>query len=156
MTGFDAYFYECKFFINGKKEYSLGEILTKYLSKNFKNLDDTLHKCKKFAGQLHYPEDMDEAENCDELFQRAIVFYDNLDEMICSLPPYKDMDLRRNRLYDLLNEDIALWEWDDEFEENEVDYLEHFTTDYPLNKQNDADMIDYILKFNDKLKAFTN
>lgn len=156
MTGFDAYFYECKFFINGKKEYTLGEILTKYLSKNFKNLDDTLYKCKKFAGQLHYPEDMDEAENCDELFQRAIIFYDNLDEIICSLPPYKDMDLRRNRLYDLLNEDIALWEWDDEVEESEVDYLEHFTTDYPLNKQNDADMIDYILKFNDKLKEFTN
>ena len=39
-----------------------------------------------------------------------------------------------------LEEDIALWEWDDEVEENEVDYLEHFTTDYPLNKQNDADM----------------
>ncbi len=63
MTGFDAYFYECKFFINGKKEYTLGEILTKYLSKNFKNLDDILYKCKKFTGQLHYPEDIEEAEN---------------------------------------------------------------------------------------------
>lgn len=155
MTGFDAYFYECKFFINGKKEYTLGEILTKYLSKNFKNLDDILFKCKKFAGKLHYPEDIDEAEDCDELFQKAIVFYDNLDEMICSLPPYNALDLRRNRLYDLLNEDIALWEWDEEFEENEGDYLEHFNTDYPLNQRDDADTIDYILQFNDKLKAFT-
>ena len=57
MTGFDAYFYECKFFINGKEEYTLGEILTKYLSKNFKNLDGLLFKCRNYIKDLHYPED---------------------------------------------------------------------------------------------------
>lgn len=38
MTEFNAYFYGSKLFINGKKEYTLGEIFTKYLSKNSKNL----------------------------------------------------------------------------------------------------------------------
>ena len=33
MMEFNAYFYRSKIFINGKKEYTLGEILTKYLSK---------------------------------------------------------------------------------------------------------------------------
>ena len=36
MTEFDAYYYGNKFYIGGNKEYTLGEILTKYLSKNLK------------------------------------------------------------------------------------------------------------------------
>lgn len=39
MTEFNAYFYGSKLFISGKKKYTLGEILTKYLSKKFKHLE---------------------------------------------------------------------------------------------------------------------
>ena len=40
MFEFDAHFYYTKIFIGGKKEYTLGEILKKFLSKNIKGLDE--------------------------------------------------------------------------------------------------------------------
>lgn len=55
MTGFDAYFYECKFFINGKKEYALGEILAKYLSKNLKILMIRFTNAKSLRGNYTIP-----------------------------------------------------------------------------------------------------
>ena len=67
MFEFDAHFYDTKIFIGGKKEYTLGEILKKYLSKNIKGLDDIHHKCKRYVGHLHYPESQEEANSCDEL-----------------------------------------------------------------------------------------
>lgn len=153
MTGFDAYFYECKFFINGKKEYTLGEILTKYLSKNFKNIDGLLFKCRNYIKDLHYPEDKSEARVCNKFFQTAMAFYSKIEDLICSLPPYKDMDLRKNRLYDLLNKYHWLWEPEEDENGNELDYVEHFNTDMPLCDYNRADLIDGILEFNEKLTA---
>lgn len=153
MTGFDAYFYECKFFINGKKEYTLGEILTKYLSKNFKNLDGLLFKCRNYIKDLHYPEDKSGARVCNKFFQNAMAFFSKIEDLICSLPPYKDMDLRKNRLYDLLNKYHWLWEPEENENGNELDYVEHFNTDMPLCDYNRADLIDGILEFNEKLTA---
>ena len=157
MTEFDAYFYECKFFINGKKAFTLGEILTKYLSKDFKNLEDKLYKCKYYASNLHYPEDKAEAEHCDDFLQEAIVFFCSLDDIIFSLPPYNVLDARKNRLYDLLNEESWLWESeceDDDPKERLLDFNYHFTTDLPLDDIDEPSMLDDILKFNDRLKAF--
>ena len=34
MTEFDAFYYDEKFYINGTKEYTLGSILEKYLSRS--------------------------------------------------------------------------------------------------------------------------
>ncbi|MCH5194337.1 MAG: hypothetical protein J1F11_10270 [Oscillospiraceae bacterium] len=154
MIGFDAYFYECKFFINSKKGFTLGEILTKYLSKDFKSLNDTLRKCRQYVVDLHYPEDKAEVRVSNNFFQGAITFYCTLDDMICSLPPYSSMDLRKNRLYDLLNEYFWLWQPEEDENGNELDYVERFDTDTPLCDHDRADLIDGILEFNEKLKAF--
>ncbi len=43
MTEFDAYFYDNKFHLKVKKEFTLGELLTKYLLKTFKDLDYMLY-----------------------------------------------------------------------------------------------------------------
>lgn len=105
MTEFNAYFYGSKLFINGKKEYTLGEILTKYLSKKFKDLEDTLHECKYYANNLHYPEDESEAKTCNIFMQDAIIFFGKMDDIICSLPPYNTFVRGENRLFCLLNEE---------------------------------------------------
>ncbi len=160
MTEFNAYFYGSKLFINGKKEYTLGEILTKYLSKKFKDLEDTLHECKYYANNLHYPEDESEAKTCNIFMQEAIVFFGKMDDLIYSLPPYNTFSRGENRLFCLLNEETWLFdnepdlkEWD-EYERRHPEYNDYFYTTLPLNEIKDADLIDGILKFNDKLKAF--
>jgi len=157
MFEFDAHFYDTKIFIGGKKEYKLGEILEKYLSKNIKGLDDIYHKCKRYVGHLHYPESQEEANSCDELFQEAILFYSRIDEIISSFPPYNSMNLKTNRLYDLLNE--YTWMFDNEpnhdpEDKNYPEYNDHFYTDIPLDAIDNADTMDEILKFNDVLKVF--
>ena len=53
----------------------LGEILTKFLSKNFKDLDYYLRRCKYYIVRLRYPEERSEAENCDEFFHTAMRFF---------------------------------------------------------------------------------
>lgn len=160
MFGFDAHFYETKIFIGGKKEYRLGEILMSYLSKNLKKLDDAYYQCKRYVGLLHYPEDQEEADHCDELFQKAMQFYCGLDEIISSLPPYNSIKLKTSRLYDLLNEHKWLFEnepdlkeWDS-YERLFLEHNDHFYTDLPLDEFKDADMIDGCLKFNEELKVF--
>ena len=62
MTEFDAYYYDNKFYIGGRKEYALGEILTKFLSKNFKDLDYYLRRCRDYIVLLRHPEERSEAE----------------------------------------------------------------------------------------------
>ena len=160
MFEFDAHFYETKIFIGGKKEYTLGEILKKYLSKNIKGLDDIHHKCKRYVGHLHYPESQEEANSCDELFQGAMIFYTRVDGIISSFPPYNAMKLKTSRLYDLLNEynwifdnEPNLNEWDS-YERRNPEYNDHFYTSIPLDKVDTADTMDEILKFNAELKAF--
>lgn len=152
MTGFDAYFYGNKIFINGKKEYKLGEILTKYLSRKFKKLDDLHHKCQKNISELHYPEDKSKTTSCNKLFQNAMTFYSNVDDLICSMPPFNVIDFKRNSLYDLLNEYDWLFKEDYDEDGIELDYLEHFNTELPLCDYHDADLIDGVLDFNEKLK----
>lgn len=160
MLEFDAHFYETKIFIGGKKEYTLGEILKKYLSKNIKGLEDTLHKCKYYANNLHYPEDESEAKTCNIFLQEAIVFFGKMDDLIYSLPPYNTFNRGENRLFCLLNEEMWLFDnepdlkkWD-EYERRHPEYNDYFYTTLPLNEIKDTDLIDGILKFNDKLKAF--
>lgn len=160
MTEFNAYFYGSKIFINGKKEYTLGEILTKYLSKKFKGLEDILYQCKYYANNLHYPEDESEAKTCNIFMQDAIVFYGKMDDLIYSLPPYNTFSRGENRLFCLLNEENWLFdnepdlkEWD-EYERKHPEYNDYFYTTLPLDEIKDADLIDGVLKFNDKLKVF--
>ena len=159
MTDVNAYFYKNQIFVEGGDSYQTGEILLEYLSKDFKNLDQMLEACKRYAGLLHYPETNEEAARCDETFHQALTFYSSLDGILMSLPPYNKMNLRGNWFYNLLDENQTMFDIDTEErdgEEWELGYLEHFRTDLPLEDITTPDLIDYALKFNDKLKALAD
>ncbi|MDE7362949.1 MAG: hypothetical protein K2N38_13555 [Oscillospiraceae bacterium] len=153
MTEFDAYFYDNKFYLKGKKEFTLGEILTKYLSKNFKDLDYMLYRCRNFVKDLHYPEDIAEGRVCDEMFHSAMAFYSEVETLMFSLPPYNSMNLQKDRLFDILNE--YDWFWTDEGNGDyyERDFTEHFNVDITLDDFYDADALDNALELNRKLEA---
>ena len=159
MTDVNAYFYKNQIFVEGGDSYQTGEVLLEYLSKDFKNLDQMLEACKRYAGLLHYPETSEEAARCDETFHQALTFYSSLDGILMSLPPYNKMNLRGNWFYNLLDENQTMFDIDTEErdgEEWELGYLEHFRTDLPLEDITTPDLIDYALKFNDKLKALAD
>lgn len=154
MTGFFAGFNGTRIFINGEKEYQLGEILTKYLSKNFKGLEDIHFRCKRYAGILRYPETHNEISDFNNFILDAICFYDRIEDMICSLPPYNAIKPKRNALRDTLEE--YGWLFNDEYdsESGEVlDYHNNYCVDFALDEYDRADMIDEILEFDSKLKA---
>lgn len=160
MTGFNASFYGTRIFIDGGKEYKLGEILAKYLSKNFKGLEEMYDISKRYVSTLRYPEDDEQASYCNEFFQSAMNFYCYVEDLICSLPPYNALNLRKNRLYELLNEhkwmfdnEPDLHEWDD-YDRLHPEYNDNFYTNLPLDSIKEADYIDKVLQFNEKLKAF--
>ena len=154
MTGFFAGFNGTRIFINGEKEYQLGEILTKYLSKNFKGLEDIHFRCKRYAGILRYPETQSETSGFSDLLLEAIHFYDRIEDMICSLPPYNAIKPKRNALRDILEEYGWLFEdeYDDESGER-LDYHDRYSVSLALDDFDKADMIDGILEFDSKLKA---
>ena len=157
MTEFDAHFYENKIFIGGKKEYTLGEILMAYLTKKVDDLDGKLSRSKQYVYSLHYPEESNEAKRCDQFFSEAIAFYSRIDDIIYSLPPYNLKNRGESRLFALLNSESWLWEQeceDDDPKEMPLDFNYHFTTNLPLDELDNADSIDIILKFDEKLKAF--
>ena len=102
MTGFDAFYFEEKFYINGTKEYTLGSILEKYLQKSFKGVKDKLGFCKEYLRLLHYPETDGQIADCEMIFTEAIAFFDRCDEYIHTLPPYNTFPLRDSGLYGYL------------------------------------------------------
>ena len=156
MTEFDAYYYDNKFYIGGKKEYALGEILTKFLSKNFKDLDYYLRRCRDYIVLLRYPEERSEAENCDEFFHTAMRFFSEVESIIFSLPPYNSMNISRNRLYDLLVENPTIWEIETDEKGNELELIEHFETTLLIGDLHDPDLIDDVVIFNSKIKALAS
>ena len=102
MTAFSAYFNGKTIYINGKKKYVLGEILEKILDKRYRELDKLYSECRRYEAILHYPEDMREADESEELFQGAISFYDKIEQMIANTPPYSAMDIQRDTLRTIL------------------------------------------------------
>ena len=184
MTGFDAFYFEEKFYINGTKEYTLGSILEKYLQKNFKNAESKLTACKDYLRLLHYPETRKQKPDCELIFPEAIAFFDCCDEYIHTLPPYNTFPLRDSGLYDIFNQHSVLFNHDD----NEIDFewfdydkydsyddynedddagtvfhepmyehdrmLTSFNMDYPLDEMENPDDIDEVLKLNAELKDF--
>ena len=159
MTDVNAYFYKNQIFIKGGNSYQIGEILLEYLMRDFGDLDQKLDACKQYARLLHYPESDEEAAVCNEMFHQAITFYSSLDAILMSLPPYNEMHLNGNWLYELLDENADQFDFDiDELPamERDADYVEHFVTSLPLDALDDADLIDGVLKFNDKLKALAD
>ena len=113
MTGFDAFYFEEKFYINGTKEYTLGSILEKYLQKNFKDAESKLTACKDYLRLLHYPETRKQKPDCELIFPEAIAFFDRCDEYIHTLPPYNTFPLRDSGLYDIFNQHSVLFDHDD-------------------------------------------
>lgn len=152
MTEFSAGFNGTRIFVDGEKEFQTGEILTKYLSKNFKGLDDIHFRCKRYAGILRYPETSSEAVEFNRFIQGAISFYNKVEDIILSLPPYNVIKPKRNRLEDILEE--YGWLFEDEYDEEDalLGYHNNYTVDMALEDYDKADTIDAILEFNLKLK----
>ena len=94
MFGTDANFYKNRVLIEGAGQYKTNEILTAFLEYDFPDLRELLESCKNYERKLHYPETFDEVARFDGLVQRAITFFNRLDEMIDRLPPYRDRSLR--------------------------------------------------------------
>lgn len=88
MLEFTAYFYKTHAMIEGAGQFKTNEILLAYLEYKFPDLHELLDKCKQYERRLHYPETREEAKGFDDLAQKAIMFFNRLDRIIESLPPY--------------------------------------------------------------------
>lgn len=153
MFEFTAYFYKNKTLIEGAGQYKTNEILTAYLEYEFPDLKETLDRCKSFERRLHYPERGSENTEFDDMIQRAFMFYDRLDAVIASLPPYNKLGVKRNRLYSIVNDHRYLFDNDQEnHDENYYppDSYDHFYTPNFYDDLN-ADMYDFALQLNQKL-----
>ncbi len=58
MTEFEAFFNKTKVYINGRKEFTLGEILETILGKRYRELDKLYSKCKRYEHRLAIPTDL--------------------------------------------------------------------------------------------------
>lgn len=157
MFGFTAYFYKNRALIEGAGQYKTNEILTAYLEYGFPDLKETLDKCKEYERRLHYPERGDENVEFDDLIQQAFMFYDRLDTMIEALPPYDKLQVKRNRLYIIMNEHKCLFDNDEEDHDSNYyppDFYDHFYTPSYYDDL-DADMYDSALQLNRKLSEIT-
>lgn len=153
MTGFSAYFNDNTVYINGKKKYILGEILEKILDKRYRELDKTYSECKRYEAILHYPEDICEADKSDDLFQKAISFYDKMEQMIAHTPPYSSMDIQRDTLRTILNNHS--WAFEEyEPDNTESTELSHFCVNSGSDEITDSEILKDIYTLNDQLKAF--
>ena len=159
MTAFSAYFNGNTVYINGKKKYVLGEILEKILDKRYRELDKLYSECKRYEVILHYPEDMREADESEELFQGAISFYDKIEQMIANTPPYSSMDIQRDTLRTILNEHSWAFDedelgYDDELNEDNIEEHYHFYVRIGSGEMEDSELLRDIYILNDQLKAF--
>ena len=157
MLGFTAYFYKTHSMIDGAGQFKTNEILLAYLEYDFPDLCELLDKCKSFERKLHYPEMGDENIEFDTLIQKAFIFYDKLDAMIEELPPYNKLQVKRNRLYSIMNDHKYLFRNDlENHGENywSPEFYDHFYTSNYYDDL-DADMYDSALRLNRKLSAIT-
>lgn len=155
MIDFNAYFYKYRIRIEGGKEYKTNEILLAYLSFDFPNLDEMLATCKSYERTLHFPEANDDITDFDKHVQKAIMFYNRIDGIIEELPPYNDIGIKHNQLFELLNEysfffknEPGFIDWD---HYHYPDYNDHFYTNQTYS-DHEPDMCDEALQFNHKLK----
>ena len=161
MTAFSAYFNGNTVYINGKKKYVLGEILEKILDKRYRELDKLYSECRRYEAILHYPEDMREADESEELFQGAISFYDKIEQMIANTSPYSAMDIQRDTLRTILNEHIWAFDEDelgddDELNEDNIEEHYHFYVRIGSGDMEDSELLRDIYILNDQLKAFAS
>ncbi len=153
MTEFEAFFNGTTVYINGRKEFTLGEILETIIGKRYRELDKLYSECKRYEATLHYPEDDREANDSENFFQRAIAFYGKIEQMIANTPPYSSMDIRRNILPDILNEHS--WAFSEyPLDDDDVDYHNHFYVRISSDVMDDAELLRDIYKLNDELKYF--
>ena len=139
--------------VNGEKKYVLGEILEKILDKRYRKLDRLYSECKRYEAILHYPEDMREANESEELFQGAITFYAKIEQMITNTPTYSTMDIQRDALRRILNRHSWAFE-EDVLEDNDTKEHYHFYVRIATDKMEDAELLRNIYILNDQLKAY--
>ncbi|MCR5123079.1 MAG: DUF6076 domain-containing protein [Ruminococcus sp.] len=112
---------------------------------------------KEYERKLHYPERGNENLVFDKMIQGAFMFYDRLDTIIEALPPYDKMQVRRNRLYNIVNEYRYFFENEEDPDPNDHSYpdeYDHFYCDKYYDDL-DADMYDSALQMNRQLKALS-
>ena len=155
MFGFNAYFYKNHVMIENAGSYKTNEVLLAYLEYDFPDLEELLRTCKEYERKLHYPERGTENRDFDKMVQGAFMFYDQLDTIIEAHPPYNKLQVKRNKLYNNMNEHRFLFDNDEEqhdmnyYPPDEYDhfYCENYYDDL------DADMYDSALQMNRRLKA---
>ena len=155
MFGFNAFFYKNHVMIEGAGAYKTNEVLLAYLDYEFPNLNELLTTCKEYERKLHYPERGNENLVFDKMIQGAFMFYDRLDNIIEALPPYDKMQVRRNRLYNIVNEYRYFFDNEKDPDPNDHSYpdeYDHFYCDKYYDDL-DADMYDSALQMNRRLKA---
>ena len=104
MFGFNAFFYKNRVMIENVGSYKTNEILLAYLEYDFPDLEELLRTCKEYERKLHYPERGDEYLDFNEMVHGAFMFYDRLDTIIEALPPYNKLQVKRNSMYNIVNE----------------------------------------------------
>ena len=153
MFGFNAYFYKNRVMIESAGSYKTNEVLLAYLDYEFPDLNELLNTCKEYERKLHYPERGNEHLVFDKMIQGAFMFYDKLDTIIEALPPYDKMQVRRNRLYNIVNE--YRYFFDNEKDPDDHSYPDEYDHFYCENYYDDldADIYDFALQMNRQLKA---
>lgn len=86
------------------------------------------------------------------------MFYNCIDGIIEKLPPYNDIGIKHNQLFELLNKYSFFFKNEPDFIDwdhyHYSDYNDHFYTNHTYSDL-DPDMCDEALKFNHKLKTLT-
>ena len=157
MIEVNAYFYKDKVYMEDGREYKLGEILLQYLlalelEEDEIDLLQWYHECKRYCEFLRYPETKSESFVFGKEFKRAIIFYNIIDDLIYSLPPYFSRHREQNPLYELLNS--HKWMFVREYRDDgiEREYYEQFRVNSYIENFDCASMINDGLKLNEELE----
>lgn len=155
MFGFIAYFHKNRTLIEGTGQYKTNEVLLAYLEYDFPDLHELLEKCKEYERKLHYPERGNEHLKFNDMVQSAFMFYDKLDAIIESLPPYDKLKVKRNRLYTIVNDYRYFFdneEAPDPDDNSYPDYYDYFYCDDYYDDL-DADGCDRAMQMNARMKV---
>ena len=158
MIGFNAYFYKNRVMIENAGAYKTNEVLLAYLDYEFPDLNELLRTCKEYERKLHFPERGNELLVFDDMIQGAFMFYDRLDTIIEALPPYNKLQIKRNRLYNIVNEYRYFFDNEKDPNPNDHSYPDQFDHFYCNNYYDDldADMYDFALQMNRQLKEIVH
>lgn len=142
MLSIHAYYTENKVFIDRKKEYAVGEILTAYLNTDYYDLikeKDYIHRLKDLCEGLLIYDDMsyNHIANYNRAVYNTIKIFAQINEWIYSLPPYdKSLCKPMPDLEYFLNNYQELFEQSNK--PSTYDYKEYHLTKFVPSKTEDC------------------